>query len=178
MATATLNPPLFDPDFLYEVIDGQIKELPPMGRYANTIASFLVGTLWNFVHPKDLGLVLAETLFRLSTQRSRRPDVAFVAKARLPARVDADGGDPPEFECSPNLAIEVISPSNTALEIETKRHEYFAAGVELVWVVYPNQRTIHVYDSLTTCRILNERDELDGGKVLPGFKVKIADLFS
>lgn len=64
MATATLNNPPPEPDYLYEIVDGQVKELPPTGRYANTLASFLAGSLWSFIHPKDLGLVLSETLFR------------------------------------------------------------------------------------------------------------------
>lgn len=92
--------------------------------------------------------------------------------------MDEDGGDPPEFECAPNLAIEVISPSNTATEIEIKRKEYFAAGVELVWVVYPNQSTVHVYDAANRCRILGDTEELDGGTVLAEFKIKLSELFA
>ncbi len=78
----------------------------------------------------------------------------------------------------PNLAIEVVSPSNTAMEIEDKLQEYFAAGVQLVWVVYPRHRRIYVHESLTQLRILQEQDDLEGGTVLPGFRLNVGKFFS
>lgn len=185
MPTATLKPPVeskalgvpIDPEALFEVINGEIKEIAHMSLYANLIATALSGFLWAFVHSHRLGYVGLEWLFKLNSKRSRRPDIAFVHHDRLPSGFSFQDNQN-EFACAPNLAVEVISPTNTAVEIETKRQEYFAAGVDMVWVVFPNQRTIHVFESLSTCRILEEQDELDGGKVLPGFKLKIADLFS
>ena len=103
--------------------------------------------------------------------------VAFVAYDRWPLEA-APTDDPPEWELAPNLAVEVISPTNKAEEVIEKIEEYFAAGVQLVWVIYPRQRQVYVFDSPTENRILRESGELDGGTVVPGFRLKIADLFA
>lgn len=77
----------------------------------------------------------------------------------------------------PDLTVEVMSPSDTWSELLDKLEEYFEAGVRLCWVVHPRTKKIYVYRSATDVRVLTERDELTGGDVLPGFSVKIADLF-
>ncbi len=108
---------------------------------------------------------------------ARRPDVAFVAYDRITTPA-VPATDPSEWEVVPNLAVEAISPHNTAEEVLVKIQDYFDCGVELVWVIYPRQRWIYVYELPTQVRILREADELDGGKVLPGFRLGIAALFA
>ncbi len=77
----------------------------------------------------------------------------------------------------PDLAVEVVSPSNAAEHVTEKIEEYFEVGVRQVWVVFPNQRKIYVYSSPSSVRILTQDDELDGGDVLPGFRLAVATLF-
>ena len=81
------------------------------------------------------------------------------------------------WDVVPDLAIEVVSPTDFAEDLLTKLDEYFRAGVSLVWVVYPSLRLIHVYESMTRIRVATATDELDGGAVLPGFRVAVAALF-
>jgi len=184
MATATMEPvhlgPSATPDSeaLYEIVNGERREIPHMGALAGAIASVLVYYLNGFAVEHKLGLAMMEVLFRLRPGRpSRRPDIAYVSFERWHLTTPPTT-DPPEFDLAPNLAVEVVSPSNAAEEIEDKIQEYFDAGVELVWVIYPRHRRIYVYDSPTHNRILVETDELDGGKVLPDFRLRIADLFA
>ena len=166
-----------DSETLYEIVDGERREIPHMGTMAGTVASLLTSYLNLFGIQHKLGLATSEVLFRLRPgQSSRRPDVAFVSYSRWPLTAPPVD-DPAEFEFAPNLAVEVVSPSNTAQEIDDKIKEYFETGVELVWVIYPRHRRIYVYESASQARVLGETDELDGGKVLPGFRLSIAALF-
>jgi Uma2 family endonuclease len=167
-----------DSESLYEIVNGQRRQKPPMGTLAAAIASFLVHYLNAFALPNKHGFAVSEVLFNLRPQHpQRRPDIAFVSYGRWqtpPARTQ----DPPAWDVVPDLAVEVVRPTNTAVEIEDKIQEYFDAGVELVWVIYPIHRRIYVYESPTQTRILLEKDELDGGKVLPGFRLPMATLFA
>jgi Uma2 family endonuclease len=101
--------------------------------------------------------------------------VGFVSYERWPRStpVPADEGWP----VVPDLAVEVVSPSNSAFEIKRKIREYFAAGVRLVWVVYPDETHVECYDSPTSVRILDRSQTIDGGDVLPGFQLALTDLF-
>jgi Uma2 family endonuclease len=182
MPTATVTPPnraLAAPlgsDVLYEIVNGELREVPPMGILAVLFASFLNQSLGNFGFQRKLGVTVVEGLFRISQHLSRRPDVAFVTNDRL-ATSPPLAGDPNAWEIVPNLAVEVVSPTNMSEEMEDRILEYFAAGVELVWIVYPRQRRVYVYESPTRLRILTERDELEGGTIIPGYRESIASLF-
>ncbi len=180
MATAiTADPPgVGNPDLLYEVVNGEPLEVLPMGKLASLLATVLVIRLGIFAEQHKLGMPAVETLFRLSpTGPSRRPDVAFVAFDRMPASLDTTE-DPAHWEVVPNLAVEIISPTNTFDAIDDKLEDYFHAGVQLVWVIRPVKRRIYVYESLTSVRVLMEKDELTGEPVLPGFRLPVAALFA
>lgn len=179
LETPAANPAAFpQPDVLFEIINGEVREVPPMGRLASLVATVLTGMLWNFTSQKQLGLTAVETLFRLSpTGPSRRPDVAFVSFDRLPTAIDL-AVDPAQWEVVPNLAVEIVSPTNTVDDVEDKLEDYFRAGVQLVWVIHPLRRRIYVYESLTTLRVLLEKDELTGEPAVPGFRLPIAALFA
>jgi Uma2 family endonuclease len=161
----------------YEIVNGQRLEKPPMGFFEIGLASFLLEYLMPFVRTNQLGRARMETLFLLDPVRGleRRPDVAFIsyqrwAKNRKMPRVNA-------WAVVPNLAVEIISPTNLAEEIAVKIQEYFRAGVQLVWVIYPIPGQVYVYESSTQVRILEKQHELDGGQVLPGFRLPVAALF-
>jgi Uma2 family endonuclease len=163
---------------LYEIVNGERVEIPHMGALAGTLASFLVGWLNQFAAPKKLGFAVSEVMFNFGPGRQqRRPDVAFIRWERWKAPTDIRD-DPQAWEVVPSLAIEVVSPSNSATEIEGRVLEYFDAGVELVWVIHPRHQRIYVHESPTQTRVLGATDELDGANVLPGFRLKIADLFA
>jgi Uma2 family endonuclease len=116
-------------------------------------------------------------VFRIDRARNlqRRPDAAFISDARWPVRRRVP--DVPVWDMVPDLAIEVVSPNNTADEVQDKRLEYFLAGVQRVWVVYPRQREIYDYAAPTQVRILGADQELDGGDLLPGFRLPLTVLF-
>ena len=156
-----------DEDVLYEVVDDQVVELAPMGAYEVWIATVLVARLATFATQHQLGRAVQEMLFDLTvaTGRKRRPDVAFVSFDRWPLhrripRTEA-------WEVVPNLAVEVVSRTDSVDSIVDKIAEYFHAGVERVWVVFPSQEQVYVYDSPTSVRILTRTDELSGDPVLP-----------
>jgi Uma2 family endonuclease len=174
IATAELS----DPDALYEVVDGRKVEVPPMGRLAGTLASVLISALNRFASERGLGLAVTEVLFHLRDgQPERRPDIAFVPVEHLD-RFEAMTEDPAAWDVVPTLAVEVVSPSNSGGLIEAKRLEYFAAGVKAVWVVYPLQHTVHIFDAPDRARVIGLDGELDGGAALPGFNVRLADVFN
>ncbi len=164
-------------DTLYEVVNGEYVELPPMGVYEVWVASVLGYALNSFVQPRRLGYVVGEMLFSLDPAKrlERRPDVAFVSYQRWPRHRPVPEAN--AWAVVPDLAVEVVSPTNTAVEIQTKMHEYFRAGVVLVWVIYPKQKEIYVYESPARVHIVTGADELEDESVLPGFRLKIGDLF-
>ena len=163
-------------DMLYEVVGGEIKE-KIVGLQESVIASRLHGFLFMFLSQHRLGRALVETLFLIEKSKDlqRRPDVAFVSAARWPMNRPAP--DTAACEVVPDLAIEVVSPTNTAVGVQAKIIEYFDAGVSRVWVIYPKQKSIHVYASRTEIRGLQVNDELDGGDLIPGFQLPLAALF-
>jgi Uma2 family endonuclease len=175
---AKWGPPTDHPQELWEFIGGQWKETPRLGAFATLLASFLDQELGAFARKLRLGLSMTETLFRLAPKGpARRPDVAFVSWDRWPF-TEPLTEDPPAFDIVPNLAVEVNSPTNLADEIIDKAHDYFFAGVQLVWVIYPRQRIIHVHENPEHIRVLRVNQELDGGVVLPGFRLPLAELFN
>ena len=129
---------------LYEVVDGRRVELAPMGVHEGWIASVLIWYLQTFAQSQHLGRAVVEILFDLTpVGKERRPDVAFVSSQRWPYNRVPPRGDN-AWKVIPNLTVEVVSPSNTADEIQVKIHEYFQSGVELVWVIYPEHREVYV----------------------------------
>jgi len=167
-----------DDEPLFEIIDGQRVELSPMSILASRVASNLQGHLAHHLFGNPVGEALMETLFRLPlpVDRNRRPDVAFVS-AQTIAQAPAQPGSDNAWAVLPELMVEVVSPNDLAEEILERLNEYFAAGTKLVWIVYPTQRLLYVYSSPRQVRILGQADELDGGVVLPGFRIPIASLF-
>jgi len=163
-------------DMLYEVVDGQVLE-KNMGSRENEIATILGGYLFQFARANRLGRALVEFVFRIIVEENmqRRPDVAFVSHARWPYNRRVP--DVPVWDMVPDLAIEVISPSNSASAVHRKVHDYFKAGVTRVWVVYPEQAEVYIYSSPKQIEVVGVGQELDGGDLLPGFRLPVAILF-
>ena len=163
-------------DMLYEVVDGQVVE-KTMGAFETGIASLLDQILGPYARANRLGQCFIEMLFRIDIGQDlqRRPDVAFVSHARWPYNRRAP--DVPVWDMVPDLAIEVISPSNTAAAVQRKVHDYFKAGVTRVWVVYPEQGEVYIYSTPRQTEVVGVGQELDGGDLLPGFRLPVAVLF-
>lgn len=160
---------------LYELIDGVLVE-KTVGLFESYLATELSRLLGNFVHERDLGVVLgADALMRLFPGRIRVPDCAFISWDRWPVG-RAQGQPLADF--SPDLAIEVISPSNTRKEMQDKLHDYFRSGVRLVWYVYPIPREVRVYTSPDSYAVRIEKDGLDGGDIVPGFVLDLRSFFA
>ena len=166
-----------DDDILYEMVDGKLVELGPMGAHELWLATVLVVHLANFVRQHQLGRVVQELLFDFTTmvQRKRRPDAAFVSYARWPRQRPVPHAD--AWEVVPNLVVEVISPSDKGNDILDKVAEYFRVGVECVWVIFVFQKLVYIYESPTQVRILTQADELYGEPMLPHFRLPLASLF-
>jgi Uma2 family endonuclease len=176
----TLRPPgvLECNEGRYEIIDGQRVELPPMSLLASILTSDLVPAINYFGQEHQLGQAVAETLFQLPppVNRTRRPDVAFVSFKRWPVgKVVAAKAN--AWEVVPDLAIEVISPSDLMEEVLEKIEEYFRSGVLQVWVVYPLRRMVHGYESMQTIHGLTAADDLLSGSILPDFRLPLKSLF-
>jgi Uma2 family endonuclease len=148
-----------------------------MGYSESILASYLIVLLDAFVRPNNLGHGTApDGTIRLWPGRVRILDVAFFSWDRLPNRQRPREAIP---TLAPDLAVEVISRTNTRVEMRRKREDYFAVGVRLVWQVDPDDRTVHVYTALEPAdAVLSESDTLDGGSVLVGFQLPLSTLFA
>lgn len=181
MSTAELLSTELDPtstdDALYEIVDDRRVEKPAMAAYAGKIASVLMMRVGPFAEAHDLGQAVVEVLFRIRSQPKlqRRPDLAYVSFDRWPRGKRTPNTDP--WDVVPDLVVEVVSPSNLAEEIPTRVREYFEAGVRRAWVIYPHESLVYEYDSPRSIRVLGREDALEGGEVVPGFRLPLADLF-
>jgi Uma2 family endonuclease len=161
----------------YELLEGELHQMAPPGSQHGWVGHNLGWRLGQFVQSKNLGGVFAaETGFLLSRDPDtvRSPDIAFVSQEQL-VRCGLPVGYFPE---APALAVEVVSPGDTAEEVDSKVRCWLAAGTRLAWVVYPGGRTITVYRSLDDIHVLTEADTLTGDMVVSGFECAVADLFS
>lgn len=163
-------------DRRYELIRGELRTMSPTKPLHGIVSARLTIELGKFVQKHDLGeLFGAETGFLVETDPDTvlGTDAAFVSRERL-AQVETFEKF---FPFAPDLAVEVLSPSNTVQEIDEKINFYFAAGSRAVWVFNPKRRTVAVYRSPFDVGILSERDTLEGSEVLPQFKLDLAKLF-
>ena len=164
---------------LCELVDGTLVE-KPVGFWESIIAGKLIHYFNAFVLPRDLGFVSGEAgMMRLLPGRIRLPDVAFVSAERMAATADANVPVP---RLAPDLAVEVLSESNTDAEIAQKLREYFASGTRLAWIIDRSPPTVAVYRAPGGPSFVLDLDgtldgTLDGEDVLPGFTLPVADLF-
>ena len=142
----------------YEVIDGEIQEKPPMSGYSGMVTNRVHRRLGEYGTRTGRGQALMDILYRVPTPedpgRNRKPDAAFVSFDRLPENQPIPYRDNP-LDVIPELVVEVVSPTDSADELDKKIGEYFRAGVQLVWVVYPNQSTPLDLSYNTFCYFLN-----------------------
>ena len=165
-----------DDGYRYELFEGELIRMTPTGGRHSAVAGRIARLIDEFAEARDLGICGAAEpgfILRRSPDDVRTPGVCFVAKARIPAK-----GIPTTYRpFAPDLAVEVISPSDRLVDVHVKITEYFAAGARLVWVVEPETRTVHVYRSRRDVQVIGIGDELDGDEVLPSFRCAVRRLF-
>jgi Uma2 family endonuclease len=162
------------PRKLFELIDGTLVE-KPMGSRESHLASRLIGRLEIHLDDHDVGFLYApDALIEVLPKLVRGPDVSFMAWRKGSARAV------PQEQIStqvPDLAVEILSPSNTRKEMQIKLKEYFLGGVKLVWIIDPKTRTAAAHTAPDVKVDVSASGTLDGGTVLPGFRLPLAKLF-
>ena len=155
----------------YEYIKGELLPMVPTSVEHGYISVNLSSLLHMYVRENQLGRVLiSDTGFRVG-ERVLIPDIAFVSTDRLPA--DQSKASP----IPPDLAVEVVSPTDILNRIQEKVFAYLEAGTQLVWVLEPRAKTVTVYRSETEITLLTRNDTLSGEEVVEGFSCKVAELF-
>ena len=160
-----------------ELVNGEIITMPPTNTRHGGGVGQVAYALGERARVLGAGRVVAGSGFILELpwdpEQVRAPDVAFVSGSRL------EGGRlPPKFfRGAPDLAVEVVSPSDNAADLQQKVHDYLGAGARLVWILYPESRTAVVYRPDGAARLLGDRDALDGEDVVPGLALPLADVF-
>lgn len=159
-----------------ELVRGELRVTPPPGGPHGCAATNLVVLLAAYLKGREHGRVFADgvgyELIQLP-HTVRSPDASFVRFNRLPQ----EGIGPGFLKLAPDLAVEVLSPSESASDLEEKLDDYRACGTPLIWVVDPVRRTVMIVASDSPVRWLHEADTLDGDEVIPGFLCGVAEIF-
>lgn len=175
MATKTLMtveefiPLLESRDARYELVEGEIVTVSPGMFLHNQVRDKLLFVLMSFLKGRNIGTAVSEQPFHLFGATVRVPDLAFLRSGRVL---------PPDKlpEGAPDLAIEVISPSNTLREMDQRVSDFFAAGCQRVWLVYPEHREVYIHGLTGVARRRGD-ETLEDPELLPGLSVKVSSLF-
>jgi Uma2 family endonuclease len=162
-------------DKRYELVKGELEEMPGPSARHGKIISILSAEFINYLKQNNIGEVFSAAAFVIDSEIGtvRIPDLAFVTNTQL-VGLDYDTAIP----FAPELAIEVISPSDIWFKVQEKVDEYKQAGVKLVWVIFPPSQLIYVYHpDVVKPVIFGINDEIEGEEVLPGFKLMVSEIF-
>jgi Uma2 family endonuclease len=185
MAQAAIEPTLVTADDLLrmpedgdrkELVDGELRIMPPAGEEHGAIAADILVDLGHYVRTHRLGRTYtAETGFKIASLPDTvlAPDASFVTRERI-ARLGIGKG----FRIgAPDLVVEVVSPGDSFGDMEVKVFKWLDAGCQMVIVVNPNRRAATVYRSRTDVLVLGENDAIDGADVVPGWKLPLREIF-
>ena len=155
----------------YEYIEGELVPMPPTSVEHGDISMNLISPLNLYVRENQLGRVYApDTGFQVG-ERMLMPDIAFISTDQLPSDRSKT------FSVPPDLAVEVVSPTDKLYQVEEKAFAYLEAGTQLVWVIKPRSKTVTVYRSEINITVLTRNDTLSGEEVVKGFSCQVAELF-
>jgi Uma2 family endonuclease len=159
-----------------ELIRGVLHQTVSVGLRHGEIVIKLGFLLTLFIKPLRLGRLVgsdAGILLERSPDTVREPDIAFISAEKLPLEVDVPGYS----QVVPDLAVEIFSPSDSLAAVNDKALMWLRFGVQLVWVIFPESRTLEVHSASAPPVQLGEQDQLDGGAVLPGFTCQVSEIF-
>lgn len=174
-APATALPPIPQAEIDYELVRGEVRPVMPVNYDHRRVVGRLVVRVGSFVEEHDLGDVGPEGGFVLERDPVTllAPDISFVRKERVPNPDERDGFP----QLAPDLVIEVLSPTNSAVEMEERVALYLEAGVRAVWIFNPKRRGVTVHTPDGVARTLRADETLDGGDILPGFRMVVGEAF-
>ena len=166
-----------DDGWRYALVEGELQRMTPAGFDHGAVIMNVAAPLAQYVRRRGLGVVCgAETGFVLARRPDTvlAPDAAFVRRERIPV-----SGRPPAFwEGAPDLAVEVVLPGDTRPEVAAKVTAWLTAGTRVVWVVDPGRRSVTIHEPGAAPRRLAASDVVDGGTLVPGFRLPVADVFA
>jgi Uma2 family endonuclease len=166
-----------DDGYLHEVVNGELVMSPKNTFQHEQICGRLYFALESFNRMHRLGAVSGSSMgFWMKNRNCRAPDVSFVPKERL-LRLGFKPDAKFFFPGAPDLAVEVLSPSNTRAEIDERLRDFFGSGAQIAWVVHPEEQFVELCHSLTDRQVLGSGESLVGEHLLPGFSIPVADLF-
>lgn len=156
----------------YEYVDGKLEKKNMPNAKHSGIAGRLLIELGIYLKKHKIGRVYPEAHFQIGTDK-RVPDVAFVSAGRIP-----QDGEPQKFwEFAPDLAVEIVSPTDFYQDVLDKIYEYFKADVKQVWLINPEKETLTIYFSFDEAKVLLKNDALTCEEILPKFSLKLSDIF-
>ena len=161
----------------YKLVKGRLLTMSPAGGLHGLVSSRLHAAVFAHVDEHRLGVVVsADTGFKLESDPDtvRAPDVAFVTRERIPP----DGIPEAFWQCAPDLAVDVLSPSDRRSDVNEKIAQYVRLGVKVVWFVEPSPRRVTVFRPDRPAQVLREANTLEGGELLPGFRYPLSRLFT
>lgn len=161
-----------DPDKNYEIVNGQPEEKAAFGGKHGLVATRLAVRLGSFIEASQLGEVSTRANFKLVTNE-RIPDLSFVAADRIPPEGVPEG----VWQIPPDLAVEIISPNDLHEKVSGKVLEYLEAGVQQVWIVSPEHRTVTIFRSMEQVQVFSGDRKLESPDLLPGFSCSLAEIF-
>ena len=156
----------------YEYINGNLKKKNMPNAKHSGIAGRLTGELFIYLKKNKIGRVYPEAHFQIGADK-RIPDVAFISEEKIP-----ESGEPQAFwSFAPDLAIEIVSPTDFYQNVLGKIYEYFDAEVKQVWLINPANETLTIYYSFDETKVLLKTDTLTCEEILTGFRLKLSDIF-
>ncbi len=170
---AVMDEIALDTEKLYEIVDGQLEEKPTAGMRHGGVGMRIGIRLGLYAESNNWGRIYGpSTSFRIGPNE-RMPDLSLIATARIPATGETTGVCP----IAPDLAVEVVSPSDSWQKVQSRIREYFAAAVRQVWIVSPEFKSVTVYRSLREITLFIDDDELTSEDLLPGFRCRLNEIF-
>ncbi len=162
-----------DPEKEYEIVNGIPEERPMAGARHGNIIARLITRISNYVEPRNLGEVYSPDTTFIIGRHQRLPDIGFVAAARIPEEGQPQG----MWDIAPDLAVEVISPNDVYAKVAQKVDDYLEAGVQQVWLVLPEQKSITIYRSPFDITVFQDDMELVSEDLFPGFRCHLSEIF-
>ena len=158
----------------HEISSGELITLPPAKSLHSRTALIVMKLLQQYLSQYLGSEAIPEAGYVLSRDplTIRQPDLSVLNTERIRSTAPDN-----YFEGAPELAIEIVSPSDSAEDLEIKVRQYLQAGAQQVWILYPKSQDVHVYSPGGPLKVLESRETLEGGATLPGFAVKVSDLF-